>query len=83
MREVFRGYLSGNGIRQASIVGEIAPDPTDASCFPGRFTLGGDGVGKGERFMLAPTADGIKLKSSTPLAVRRALCGSRRLTIEP
>src|SRR5262245_11745698 len=50
---IFRGYVSGNGIRHASLVGEIAPDPTDASCFLGRFAWSGEGIAEGERFLLA------------------------------
>jgi hypothetical protein len=48
MREIFHGCLSGNGIRQASIAGEIAPDPTDAEYFLGRFAWNGRGVAVGQ-----------------------------------
>jgi hypothetical protein len=57
MPEIFRGLLSGNGIRQASVVGELSPDPTDVGCFLGRFAWNGPGVAVGQRFLLA-LADG-------------------------
>jgi len=53
MGEIFRGYLSGNGIRQASVNGEIAPDSTEEGCLIGRFGWSGPGVAVGQRFMLA------------------------------
>jgi len=53
MAEILRGLLSGNGIRNASIAGEIAPDPMDASNVLGRFEWRGRSIDEGERFTLA------------------------------
>jgi hypothetical protein len=53
MPEIFRGTLSGNGIRQASIAGEIAPDPMDAGHVLGRFAWSGQNIAEGERFTVA------------------------------
>jgi hypothetical protein len=53
MAEIFRGALSGNGIRNASITGEIAPETMNAGHVLGRFAWSGRSIAEGEKFTLA------------------------------
>ena len=53
MREIFRGYLSGNGIRKSPIAGEISPYLAEEGCYIDRFCWSGVGVAVGFRFLLA------------------------------
>jgi hypothetical protein len=74
MREIFRGLLSGNGIRQASIVGEISPYLAEEGYCIGRFAWSGPGVAAGKQFLLA-LADGRQYH----IEIEHAVGGSPRV----